>query len=53
MLAGCGHCKRLKPEWETAAAQIKDEEGTEKLAALDAQAYPVIAKRFSVSVSIC
>jgi len=45
----CGHCKRLKPEWELAATQIKDEEGTEKIAALDAQAFPKIAKRFSVT----
>jgi len=45
----CGHCKRLKPDWETAATQIKDEEMTEKLAALDAQAFPKIAKRFGVT----
>jgi len=41
----CGHCQRLKPEWEKAASELK---GKVKVAALDAQQYPVMAGRFQV-----
>lgn len=45
----CGHCKSLKPEWDKAAAQLKEEEHEGKLAALDATKYPTVAGKFKVS----
>ena len=47
-VTGCGHCKNLKPEWDKAATQMKEEEIDGKLAALDATKYPKIANDFKV-----
>ncbi|CAH0559634.1 unnamed protein product [Brassicogethes aeneus] len=44
----CGHCKRMKPEYEEAAARLKKEKITGALAALDATKEPSVAGRFSV-----
>ncbi|CAG9766876.1 unnamed protein product [Ceutorhynchus assimilis] len=44
----CGHCKRMKPEYETAAAQMKDEGIGGVLAAVDATKEPSIATRYNV-----
>lgn len=41
----CGHCKRLEPEWKSAASQLK---GKVKLGALDATVHTVMASRFQV-----
>ena len=48
LCTGCGHCKNLKPDWEEAATQLKDEEAAEKLAAMDATKYREIADRYKV-----
>ncbi|CAK8672303.1 unnamed protein product [Clavelina lepadiformis] len=45
----CGHCKNLKPEWEKAATTLKEEEASEKLAAMDATKYRKYADQFKVS----
>jgi len=46
--AGCGHCKNLKPEWDKAATALKEEEATEKLAAMDATKYKPYADKYKV-----
>nr|CAB3264752.1 protein disulfide-isomerase A5 [Phallusia mammillata] len=45
----CGHCKRLKPDWDLAATQLKEDEAPEMLAALDATKYKEIGDRFKVT----
>ncbi|XP_059055223.1 protein disulfide-isomerase A5 [Achroia grisella] len=44
----CGHCKRIKPEFEKAATRIKLEKITGILAAVDATKQPDLASRFGV-----
>ncbi|CAH1107569.1 unnamed protein product [Psylliodes chrysocephalus] len=44
----CGHCKKMKPEYEAAAARMKNEGIPGMLAAVDATKEPTIASRFSV-----
>ncbi|KAG1663666.1 Protein disulfide-isomerase A6 [Nymphon striatum] len=41
----CGHCKRLEPEWESAASQL---EGKVKLGALDADSMKVMGQKFGI-----
>ncbi|XP_050304030.1 protein disulfide-isomerase A5 [Anthonomus grandis grandis] len=44
----CGHCKRMKPEYEAAAAQMKEQGVKGILAAVDATKDPSVASRFNV-----
>ncbi|KAL0902335.1 hypothetical protein ABMA27_000231 [Loxostege sticticalis] len=44
----CGHCKRIKPEFEKAATRIKSEKIDGILAAVDATKQPDLASRFGV-----
>lgn len=44
----CGHCKRIKPEFEKAATKIKDKQINGILAAVDATKQPELASRFGV-----
>ncbi|XP_078580818.1 uncharacterized protein LOC144864522 isoform X2 [Branchiostoma floridae x Branchiostoma japonicum] len=44
----CGHCKKMKPEYDEAAATLKDESIDGVLAAVDATKSPQVAKRFEV-----
>lgn len=44
----CGHCKRLKPEYEKAATQMKTENIKGILAAVDATKEQTLAKKFKV-----
>ncbi|KAL1490602.1 hypothetical protein ABEB36_013267 [Hypothenemus hampei] len=44
----CGHCKRMKPEYETAAAQMKEDGIPGILAAIDATKEPSVASRFNI-----
>lgn len=44
----CGHCKKMKPEYEKAAAQMKLEKIKGSLAAVDATKDAQLAKRFNV-----
>ncbi|XP_060525765.1 protein disulfide-isomerase A5 [Cylas formicarius] len=44
----CGHCKKMKPEYETAAAQMKHEGIPGVLAAVDATKEQSIASRYAV-----
>ncbi|ODM91354.1 Protein disulfide-isomerase A5 [Orchesella cincta] len=44
----CGHCKRMKPTYVTAAAKLKEEKITGILAAVDATKDNALAKRFDV-----
>ncbi|XP_078664950.1 protein disulfide-isomerase A6-like [Branchiostoma floridae x Branchiostoma belcheri] len=41
----CGHCKRLEPEWASAATELK---GKVKLGALDATVHTVMASRYQI-----
>ncbi|ERL92070.1 hypothetical protein D910_09392, partial [Dendroctonus ponderosae] len=44
----CGHCKRMKPEYESAAAQMREDGIVGILAAVDATKEPSVASRFNV-----
>ncbi|KAI5647033.1 thioredoxin domain-containing protein [Phthorimaea operculella] len=44
----CGHCKRIKPEFEKAATKIKTQKINGILAAVDATKEPSLASRFEV-----
>ncbi|KAH9421950.1 Protein disulfide-isomerase A4 [Dermatophagoides pteronyssinus] len=44
----CGHCKRLKPEYERAARRLQELEKPIKLAKVDATAEQELAQRFEV-----
>jgi len=44
----CGHCKRMKPAYESAASNLKDLKINGKLAAVDAQKDSALGTRFSV-----
>ncbi|XP_056642499.1 protein disulfide-isomerase A5 [Diorhabda sublineata] len=44
----CGHCKKMKPEYEAAATQMKTDGIPGMLAAVDATKEPTLASRFSV-----
>ncbi|XP_026466424.1 protein disulfide-isomerase A5-like [Ctenocephalides felis] len=44
----CGHCKKMKPEYEKAAADMKNRNIPGVLAALDATKEPTIASQFKV-----
>ena len=44
----CGHCKRMKPEYEKAAAKLADLKLNGKLAAVDAQKHSALGSRFNV-----
>jgi protein disulfide-isomerase A6 len=41
----CGHCKKLAPEWEAAASQLK---GTVRLGAVDATAHTQLASKYGI-----
>jgi len=41
----CGHCKKLAPEWESAASQLK---GQVRLGAVDATAHTQLAAKYEV-----
>jgi len=41
----CGHCKKLAPEWASAASTLK---GKAKLGAVDATQFPDLAQRYGV-----
>ncbi|CAL1297757.1 unnamed protein product [Larinioides sclopetarius] len=45
----CGHCKKMKPEYEAAAAQMKDQDIPGILAAVDAIKAKTIADRFKIT----
>ncbi|KAG8197832.1 hypothetical protein JTE90_020110 [Oedothorax gibbosus] len=45
----CGHCKKMKPEYEAAAAKIKDQDIPGILAAVDAIKEKSVADRFKIS----
>ncbi|XP_021941070.1 protein disulfide-isomerase A5 isoform X2 [Zootermopsis nevadensis] len=44
----CGHCKKMKPEYEKAAAVLKTEKITGITAAIDATKEPAVAARYNV-----
>lgn len=44
----CGHCKKMKPEYEKAAATLKAEQITGVAAAIDATKEPAIAARYNI-----
>ncbi|KAG5877126.1 hypothetical protein JTB14_031279 [Gonioctena quinquepunctata] len=44
----CGHCKKMKPEYEAAAAQMRNDGVPGMLAAVDATKEQTIASRYSV-----
>lgn len=44
----CGHCKRLKPEYERAARRLKQVESPIKLAKIDATVEKKLSERFEV-----
>ncbi|KAJ8949948.1 hypothetical protein NQ314_008087, partial [Rhamnusium bicolor] len=44
----CGHCKKMKPEYEAAAAEMKNEGIQGMLAAVDATKEQSVASRYSV-----
>jgi len=44
----CGHCKRLEPEYQKAAAQLKEEGSTTVIAKVDATAETKLAKQFEI-----
>ncbi|XP_035658614.1 dnaJ homolog subfamily C member 10-like [Branchiostoma floridae] len=44
----CGHCKKMKPEYDEAATTLKEESIDGVLAAVDATKSPQVAKRFEV-----
>ncbi|KAB0802017.1 hypothetical protein PPYR_04203 [Photinus pyralis] len=44
----CGHCKRMKPEYEKAAAVMKNEGISGMLAAVDATKEQAVASKFSI-----
>lgn len=48
MLKGCGHCKRMKPEYEKAALMMKDNKLPGILAAVDATKEREIGTKFKV-----
>jgi len=46
----CGHCKRLAPAWEELAAEaLSERQGRVRLAKVDAEAHPELAKKFGVT----
>lgn len=46
--AGCGHCKKMKPEYEKAATIMKEQKIYGVLAALDATKESAIGAQFGV-----
>ncbi|XP_067937992.1 protein disulfide-isomerase A5-like [Watersipora subatra] len=44
----CGHCKKMKPDYETAATALKDEGEEGKLAAVDATESTDLGERYGV-----
>jgi protein disulfide-isomerase/protein disulfide isomerase family A protein 5 len=44
----CGHCKKMKPEYELAAKQLKEEGIEGSLAAVDATKEETVSKRFDI-----
>lgn len=48
LLLGCGHCKRMKPEYEKAAVEMKENNIPGVLAALDATKESSIAEQYKV-----
>ncbi|CAG0921552.1 unnamed protein product [Notodromas monacha] len=45
----CGHCKRIKPEWETAAGELKTAGVDGILAAVDVTKHKSLGERFGVT----
>ncbi|XP_073401366.1 protein disulfide-isomerase A5 isoform X1 [Dendrobates tinctorius] len=45
----CGHCKKMKPDYEKAAEVLREESGSGALAAVDATVHRSLAERFHVS----
>ncbi|KAM9304909.1 protein disulfide-isomerase A5 [Gastrophryne carolinensis] len=45
----CGHCKKMKPDYEKAAETLYAEEGVGVLAAVEATAHRSLAERFKVT----
>eukprot|EP00244_Chara_vulgaris_P011056 TRINITY_DN5310_c0_g1_i3.p1 TRINITY_DN5310_c0_g1~~TRINITY_DN5310_c0_g1_i3.p1 ORF type:complete len:458 (+),score=109.63 TRINITY_DN5310_c0_g1_i3:200-1573(+) len=43
----CGHCKRLEPEWKTAASNLQNVEGV-KLGAVDATVHTSLASMYKI-----
>ena len=47
-MAGCGHCKKMKPAYMAAATRLKTEVPGAKLAAVDATKFRDVAGKFDV-----
>ncbi|XP_072274008.1 protein disulfide-isomerase A5 [Pyxicephalus adspersus] len=45
----CGHCKKMKPDYEKAAEKLHAEDGAGVLAAVDATIHRPLAERFKIS----
>ena len=46
--SGCGHCKKMKPAYMSAAARLKKEVPDAKLAAVDATKFKDLGSKYSV-----
>lgn len=47
-MSGCGHCKKMKPDYTEAAAALKEEGEAGKLAAVDATIHKDLAQQFAI-----
>lgn len=48
-LSGCGHCKRLKPDYVKAAEELKAQGFQAQMAMLDCTVNPQIAEEYKIS----
>ena len=48
MCAGCGHCKKMKPDYTEAAQALKDQEIPAVLAAVDATKHRKLADTYGI-----